>query len=138
MTKQEVEPTISVFQTTQNTTPSTQIASRYYSEISGTEYEYPIAGSHNHNVPCAVCYVATRDATVMIPARTSCPPNWTREYYDYLQSEAVWPGRQHTEYVCVEKTQVSVRGSHANINEALIYHVRATCNGIVCLPYNTI
>ena len=111
-------------------------SSRFYSEISGTEYEVPIAGSYNHNVPCAVCYVATRDTKVMIPARTSCPPYWTREYYGYLQSEAVWPDRQPTEYVCVDKEQVSVRGSYANINGALLYHVRATCRGIECPPYD--
>ena len=55
-----------------------------YSKIYGTEYQYPIAGSLDHNVPCAVCYATTRAAKVMIPARTSCPPSWTREYYGYL------------------------------------------------------
>ncbi len=112
-------------------------ASRYYSEISGTEYEYLIAGSHNHNVPCAVCYTTTRAAKVMIPARTSCPPYWTREYYGYLQSENNFGDRQPTEFVWVDKEQVSLYGSHADINGAVIYHVRATCHGIQCPPYNT-
>ncbi len=108
----------------------------YYSKIYGTEYEVPIAGSHNHNVPCAVCHATTRAAKVMIPAKTSCPPNWTREYYGYLQSEGHFGDRPRTEFVCVDKDQVSLYGSHANIDGALLYHVRAACSGIQCPPYN--
>ena len=61
--------------------------SQSYSEIHGTEYEVPIAGTHHHNVPCAVCSVSTRVGVLMIPARTSCPTGWTREYYGYLMSQ---------------------------------------------------
>ena len=107
-----------------------------YSEIYGTEYTAPIAGSQDHNVPCAVCHATTRAAKVMIPAKTSCPPNWTREYYGYLQSETIRSDCQRTEYVCVDKDQVSLYGSHADINGAILYHVRATCIGIQCPPYN--
>ena len=108
----------------------------YYSQIYGTEYEWPIAGSHDHNAPCAVCHAMTRAAKVMIPAKTSCPPNWTREYYGYLQGDAVWPNRQRTEYVCVDKAQVSVRGSHASMDGSTLFHVIAACHGIECPPYN--
>ena len=51
--------------------------SQSYSEIHGTEYEHPIAGTHEHNVPCAVCSASTCVAVLMIPARTSCPTGWT-------------------------------------------------------------
>ena len=44
-----------------------------HSEIHGTEYASPVAGTQNHNVPCAVCFTSTRDGVLMIPARTS----WT-------------------------------------------------------------
>ncbi len=109
---------------------------KHYSQIHGTEYEVPIAGSHDHNVPCAVCHATTRAAKVMIPAKTSCPTSWTREYYGYLQSEHNGGDRQRTEFVCVDKDQVPLAGSHANINGAVIYHVRASCTGIQCPPYN--
>ena len=46
--------------------------SRSYSEIHGVEYEGPIAGTHEHNVPCAVCSASTCVGILMIPARTSC------------------------------------------------------------------
>ena len=70
-----------------------------YSQIYGTEYTAPIVGSQDHNVLCAVCHATTRAAKVMIPARTSCPPNWKREYYGYLQSEANASDRQRTVWI---------------------------------------
>ncbi len=131
--KKEVEPTFSVFQTTQSTTPQ-HILSIWL--LYGTEYDDPIAGSHDHNVPCAVCHATTRAAKVMIPARTSCPPNWTREYYGYLESEANAVDRQRTEFVCVDKDQVPLAGSQGDTNGALLYHVKAACHGIQCPLYN--
>ena len=108
-----------------------------YSEIHGTEYEGPVAGRHDHNVPCAVCYASTRVAVLMIPARTSCPTGWTREYYGYLMSGAsAWTGHHRTFFECVDKDQDSVPGSVANTNGALFYHVEANCNGLPCPPYN--
>ena len=41
----------------------------------------------NQNVVCAVCYVSTRGAVVMIPGTYVCPAGLTREYYGYLMSE---------------------------------------------------
>ena len=38
-----------------------------HSYIYGTEYDYPLRGSHRHNVPCAVCYVSSRETVLMIP-----------------------------------------------------------------------
>lgn len=51
------------------------------SSIFGTEYQSnggPI-GHQDHNVPCAVCYVPTRETALMIPAKLVCPSSWTRE-----------------------------------------------------------
>ena len=38
-----------------------------HGSLYGAEYEHPLQGSHNHNVPCAVCHVSTRSAVLMIP-----------------------------------------------------------------------
>ena len=110
--------------------------SHSYSEIYGTEYEGPVQGTAQHNVPCAVCFASTRVAVLMIPARTSCPTGWTREYYGYLMSEGNWSGGQRTSFECVDKDQDSVPGSHADTNGALFCHVEANCNGLLCPPYN--
>ena len=107
------------------------------SDLYGTEYEYPIAGIHDHGAPCAVCYVYGRSAKIMIPATTDCPSygGWTREYYGYIMSgHFSHVGR--SEYVCIDKDQKSRPGSAGDQNGALLYHVRATCHGIHCPPYN--
>ena len=49
--------------------------------LQGVEYQSPVQGGpHDHNAPCAVCLVSSRPTMLMIPAKTSCPPTWTREY----------------------------------------------------------
>ena len=64
-----------------------------HSQIHGVEYELPLQGLHNHNVPCALCHVSTRSAVIHIPAKYNCPPTWTREYYGYLMSDGKWHKR---------------------------------------------
>ena len=103
--------------------------------VYGTEYQYPIRGSNDHNVPCAVCSATTRLQLLMIPAKTSCPTSWTREYYGYLMSQHL--NHHPSMYECVDKDQESVPGSQANTNGALFHHVEASCNGMQCPPYNT-
>ena len=100
------------------------------------EYEVPVAGSHDHNVPCAVCYASTRETVLMIPARTSCPTGWTREYYGYLMLTAKNSPHYRTTFECVDKDQDSVPGSAPNTDGAVFYHVEANCNGLACPPYN--
>ena len=63
-----------------------------HNKLFGSEYQFnagpqSLRGVYQHNVPCAVCYVPTRAATIMIPAKTTCPVSWTREYSGYLTSE---------------------------------------------------
>ena len=60
---------------------------RYTGYIYGTEYRASELGSrlfesfqNKNDVPCAVCLVDSRLASIMIPARTSCYPGWTLEY----------------------------------------------------------
>ena len=69
----------------------------------------------------------------MIPAKSSCPTSWTREYYGFIMStRRIY---QRTLFECVDKDQESVPGSQANTNGALFYHVEANCNGMACPPY---
>ena len=123
-----------------STSLSYTAGSQSYSEIFGTEYEHPTVGSHDHNVPCAVCSASTRVAHVMIPAKATCPTGWTREYYGYLMSQSDnWnpgDGQRRTPFECVDKDQDSVPGSQAGTNGAFLYQVEANCNGLSCPPYN--
>ena len=74
-------------------------------------------------------------AVMMIPAQTTCPSSWTREYYGYLMAD----DRRHhrTMFECVDQSPQSVPGTSADTNGALFYHVEVKCNGIPCPPYDT-
>ena len=106
-----------------------------YNYVYGTEYEDPLVpGRGHHNAPCAVCYVSTQNAVIMIPAKTTCPSGWTREYYGYLMSEARL--HQRSMYQCVDMTMESLPGSEADVLGGLFYHVEAVCDGVACPPYD--
>ena len=82
--------------------------------VYGTEYELPlVSGRYQHNAPCAVCYIPTKHTVIMIPAKTSCPSGWTREYYGYLMSEHV--NDRRTMYECVDIAMESIPGSQNDI-----------------------
>ena len=110
--------------------------------IYGAEYEmYGNVPSsnlhlHNHDVACAVCYVAPRETVLMIPGTYICPSNWTREYYGYLMTErnrAAHKGR--TTFECVDVAPELVTGGHANHDEAFFFHVEPRCGSLPCPPY---
>ena len=103
--------------------------------LNGVEYESPVLGHHNHNAPSAVCYVSTRSTVIMIPAKTSCPATWTREYYGYLMAERNIH-KNNKEYVCVDQAMESLPGSFADINAASFTHTVPACGwGLPCPPY---
>ena len=113
-----------------------------WSYVAGVQYWYgtmPSLSSNNyHNVPCAVCYVATRSVSVMIPAKTQCPTHWTLEYIGYLMSE--YHNRNNggrTMYECVDKDPESVPGLDASSDPTAFFGlVEPYCNGLSCPPYD--
>ena len=109
-----------------------------YSYLYGMEYDapsQPLRSVLRHNVPCAVCYTATRDTMVMIPANLHCPTHWTVEYTGYLMSEH--HGHHRSTYECVDKDPESVPELNAWSGEsALFYHVEPNCAGLSCPPYD--
>ena len=110
-----------------------------YSPIYGTEYQVggPLPSSANdHNAPCAVCYVSTRETVLMLPANMKCPSSWTLEYTGYLMSTYHTGNHHRTMYECVDKNPNTIPGSAADTNGAVFYHTEATCNGLPCGPYD--
>ena len=108
-----------------------------YSYMYGAEYEsvngiFP--GKYEHNVPCAVCYTSTKSVKLMIPARTSCPSSWTREYKGYLMAD-YYKHARNAVYECVDENPESIAGSHSNVDGALFYFTLTTCTGLPCPPY---
>ena len=111
---------------------------RGHSFIAPVEYSsMPTLSSINdHNVPCAVCYVATRSVSVMIPAKTQCPTHWTLEYIGYLMTE-YYNHNGRTMYECVDKDPESVPGLDAGSDPRSHFHlVEPYCNGLSCPPYD--
>ena len=107
-----------------------------YSTLHGAECETtggPHHTFHDHNVPCAVCCASTRVAMIMVPAKTQCPSSWTREYYGYLMTEH--SSHRRSSFDCVDVNPDVVPGGTGSTNGALFYHVKASCNGLQCPPY---
>ena len=112
------------------------------SVVHGAEYESyngPHRALQDHNVPCAVCYVATRGSELMMPATTYCPHTWTREYYGYLMTL----GREHNDNVyhstmfeCVDVNAELLPGGRGDQNGALFQHTEASCSALPCPPYD--
>ena len=65
----------------------------------GVMYRQQIFRHYEHDVPCVVCYVATRVALLIIPGKYTCPPNWIREYYGWLMAE--YHGHHRFTFECV-------------------------------------
>ena len=109
------------------------------SPLHGAEYESysptALGDLAQHNVPCAVCYASTRVAMLMIPAKTQCPSSWTLEYVGYLMSGHYTHYRSM--FSCMDKDAQGLSGGSGDANGALFHHVEATCNGILCPPYDT-
>ena len=91
--------------------------------------------THNYNVPCAVCHVPRKSSKLMIPAKTSCPKSWTREFYGYLMTELL-NHYNNKQYECVDHNPDVIAGSAKDTNGALFYFVEVSCGyGLPCGPY---
>ena len=104
--------------------------------IYGAEYEETnglVANSHDKDVLCAVCYVPTRNALYMIPAKYTCPTGWTREYFGYLMSER--HSHHRSQFSCVDYSLKLATGSSPNHNGLLFYPVEGVCGSLPCPPY---
>ena len=96
--------------------------------------------------PCALCYVAGRSTTVMIPARTDCPTGWTSEYRGYLMSEShgsTHGDRKRSSYLCWDEVpeiaaggEIAAEGS-GNKDQSVVYPVEVQCGTLPCSQYIT-
>ena len=104
----------------------------------GVEYKNPMAGTDNHNVPCAVCYAPYRASQLMIPAKLTCPVGWVKEYDGYLMSSHYNHSSPST-FLCVDRSQESLVGSSDSAWGGAIYHVQPECDphGFPCPPYDS-
>ena len=106
-----------------------------YETRSNDPFSKPNAQSLDDNdVPCAVCHVDSRPSKLMIPAKLSCPPKWTKEYSGYLMAEAhSHPGR--TTYVCVDNAPEVTQKGAPDKDGVLFYNTEAACGSLPCPNY---
>ena len=51
----------------------------------GAEYQFTYKNvAIDNGVPCAICKVTSATTTMMVPAKLTCPLNWTLQYHGYL------------------------------------------------------
>ena len=89
---------------------------------------------HNNDVPCAVCHVISRPSKLMIPAKLSCPPKWTKEYSGYLMA-ANYGHAGRTTYVCVDNAPEVTQKGAPDKNGVLFYNIEAECGSLPCPFY---
>jgi len=98
------------------------------------------SSTYDKPAPCAVCYVSQRTASLVIPARTSCPVDWTLEYTGYLMSEESLSLnetiRHCTDYICVDDAPEAAAAGSANPDQAFIFSVKVGCGSLPCSKYH--
>ena len=110
------------------------------SPLAGVQYDtasgQPFSSVDHHNMPCAVCYTSSRVTVLMIPAKLTCPTNWTTEYTGYIMANH-YNNIGHLLYECIDQAPESVPGLDGDhSNSGCYWHVEATCNSLSCPPYD--
>ena len=122
---------------------STDTTATLVARLGGVEFETygtsstPFRNLLEAEMPCAVCHTDTKLSVLTVPAQYTCPNGWSMEYNGYLMTELERSDRQRKNTLCVDTDTEAVPGSQANINPAVVYLMRATCDGLPCPPYNT-
>ena len=106
-------------------------------DMYGVEYfSHPTEGvEDNHNAPCAVCYMSTRHSILVLPAKLTCPPNWTTEYRGYLM---IGGGQYWNQHECVDRNPESISGYTTGREPNEFFSIKVNCDnyGFSCPPYS--
>ncbi|PVD19667.1 hypothetical protein C0Q70_20157 [Pomacea canaliculata] len=117
-----------------NPVPTNVTRPAYVSSLYGTEYEVSNRKENNFDALCAVCFVSTRSANIMVPGTNKCPTGWSSEYTGLLMSG--YDGHAgSTEFICVDSIMEGRNNSSANQNGRLLYLVAGICGSLPCPPY---
>ena len=103
------------------------VAGFYYAHA--VEYRQYPGDLQFQNTPCAVCYIPTRPTIMTIPARLSCPGNWTLEYTGYLMASNYY--RSKHECVDFDPEPVGLKG---DIDRLGFYPIRVDCDSDLPCP----
>ncbi|CAG2242195.1 unnamed protein product [Mytilus edulis] len=107
----------------------------YYSRIWGSEYQFNFRNvAINDDVPCAVCQINHASTCLMVPAKTTCPVGWHKQYSGVLIG--AWSDEYSSEYICMDENPEFFEGTRSHDdNGRTLYPVRARCGSLPCPPY---
>ena len=71
----------------------------------------------------------------MMPAKYTCPKDWTTGYYGYLMSERTHTSHKRSLFSCVDSSLTPVIGTNHDRNGLLFYPVEGRCGSLPCPPY---
>ncbi|XP_071133216.1 uncharacterized protein [Mytilus edulis] len=109
--------------------------SGYVAHVWGAEYQYSFGMVKvNDDVPCAVCRDTTTETSLMIPAKTSCPSHWKKQYNGFLCANLYYHNGA-SEYACVDYDAQNIEGKRENQDGKLFYPVVSKCGSLPCPPY---
>ncbi|XP_078320163.1 uncharacterized protein LOC144621234 [Crassostrea virginica] len=114
--------------------PSTTF-SGFEAYVYGAEYQFTYKNvAIDDDVPCVICIVTPAATTMMVPAKLTCPQNWTLQYHGYLGAGY---HRDHaSEFICIDSDPEYFEGLRlVNSNGPLIYPVRMDCGSLPCPKY---
>lgn len=106
-----------------------------FASLFGAEYLFTYKNVAIYDdVPCAICKVKPATATMMVPAKLSCPQGWTLQYHGYLG--AAYYSQHATQFICVHSDPEYLEGlRQVNSGGYLIYPVRVYCGALPCPKY---
>lgn len=109
--------------------------SGHFAYLFGAEYQFTYKNvAVDDDVPCAICKVKPATATMMVPAKLSCPQEWTLQYHGYLG--AAYYADHASDYICVDSDPEYFEGlRQVNSDGRLIYPVKAYCGALPCPKY---
>ncbi|CAC5379447.1 unnamed protein product [Mytilus coruscus] len=104
-------------------------------KIWGSEYQFTYKNiAVDDTVPCAVCKVRAATSTLMIPAKRSCPLNWTLQYKGVI---ATGNDKEYaSDFVCIDENPEYFEGTRMNnFDGRTLYPISAQCGSLPCPPY---
>ena len=84
---------------------------------------------HRSQLPCSTCLGPQRNTMLMIPSESTCPPNWTREYYGYIMSTSI---AENGQFICVDKSSTVNLENNSSLMGAGLYYVKVNCPSNMC------
>ncbi|XP_063447190.1 short-chain collagen C4-like [Mytilus trossulus] len=112
--------------------------SNYVAHVWGAEYQFSLGKVKvDDDVPCAVCRDTTTETSLMIPAKSSCPSLWKKQYNGLLCAN-MYGHPAASEYACVDSEAQYFEGKRGSNDGKLFYPAVSVCGSLPCPLYENL